>query len=130
MHPLGNLPRPVLRPDLRKLDDLRGKYSGTFFVKLTQNDWTQLGRITLGCWLFLLEILTPNILECRIRMLYISWNLTTGLTRWRYINTHRDSAFLTIIFENTNFPARSIRPRIVFVRLIAARNIQTLVEKK
>jgi hypothetical protein len=34
-----------------------------------------------------------------------------------YIKTHPNSAFLTIILREKNFPARSIRPRIVLVLL-------------
>ena len=40
-------PKPVLRLDLRKLDDLRGKILRNFlFVKLTRNNFTQLSGDT------------------------------------------------------------------------------------
>ena len=43
MYALGNLPKPVLRPDLRKLDDLHGKIFWDFlFVKLTGDYLAQL----------------------------------------------------------------------------------------
>ena len=44
-HALGNFPKPVLRLDLGKLDDLRSEVLGNFsFVKLARNYVTQLGR--------------------------------------------------------------------------------------
>jgi hypothetical protein len=45
MYALRNHPKPVLRLDLSKIDDLRGKVFGNLlFVQLTRNDFTQLGR--------------------------------------------------------------------------------------
>jgi hypothetical protein len=44
-HALGDLPKPVLRLDLCKVDDLRGKIFGNLsLVKLSRNDLTQFCR--------------------------------------------------------------------------------------
>ena len=70
MYTLCNLPKLVLRLNLRKLDYLRGKIFWNFsFVELTWDDLTQLGRNNTWKGIFLPEMLMPNI------SIYLIWTL-------------------------------------------------------
>ena len=104
---MGNLPKPVLRPDLRKLDDLRGKIFRDFsFVKLTRDYLAQLRRDNTRMRVLFARnvdaeyVRIPNVYVVGLLEVPLTKKLARDrMSKWRFKKTYRNSTFLTIILR-------------------------------